>query len=87
MKILEALASIGFYVVSGLDVTRKDNDKSLLLFRQGAPMQARFMCLSLNSTDKVKLIAAPPEVVQVWCYEYFLNVVTHYRTITSYIFL
>ncbi|XP_066921998.1 uncharacterized protein [Clytia hemisphaerica] len=63
-RILETMASIGYYIVSGLDVTRKDNDKSLLLFRQGAPMQARFLVCSLNSTDKVKLINAPNEVVQ-----------------------
>ena len=64
-KVLEAMAGIGYYIVSGLDVTRKDNDKSLLLFRSGVPMQANFMCCSLNDTDKVKLINAPPEVVQV----------------------
>ena len=64
-KILETLASQGYYATSGLDITRKDNDKSLLLFQQGVPMQATFMCLSLNDTDKVKLIAAPPNVVQV----------------------
>lgn len=63
-KIMESLAINGYYVTSGLDITRKDNDKSLLLFQQGTPMQATFMCISLNDTDKVKLIAAPPNVVQ-----------------------
>ena len=71
-KVLEAMAGIGYYVVSGLDITRKDNDKSLLLFRSGAPTQATFMCISLNDTDKVKLINAPPDVVQV----YFVVILT-----------
>lgn len=72
VKILERMASLGLFVISGLDVTRKDNDKSLLLFRSGAPLAAPFMCLSLNETDKVRLINAPQNVVEVTPYIYFL---------------
>ena len=80
-KVLESMAGIGYYAVSGLDITRKDNDKSLLLFRSGTPTQATFMCCSLNSTDKVKLINAPPDVVAVNIFVHFLLYIYHTENI------
>ena len=62
-RILEKMASLGWYCMTGIDMSRKPNDKSALLFRQGAPLRTSFMCLSLNETDKVRFIDAPENVV------------------------
>ncbi|XP_057289349.1 uncharacterized protein LOC130612077 [Hydractinia symbiolongicarpus] len=65
VKLMEKLSSYGYFVITGLDITRKTNDKSLLLFQRGAPLHTKFMCLSLNETDKIRLINAPNDVNSV----------------------
>lgn len=65
VKLMEKLSSYGYFVITGLDITRKTNDKSLLLFQRGAPLHAKFMCLSLNESDKIRLINAPNDVNSV----------------------
>lgn len=62
--ILETMASLGYFVITGIDLTRKINDKSVLLFRQGGQLQTSFMCVSLNQTDKIRFINAPQNVVE-----------------------
>ena len=63
-KIFEGLWSIGWRVQLAIDLTRKPNDKSVITFQRTAPMQVPIFCLSLNSTDKIRVINAPPSVTQ-----------------------
>ena len=65
--LLEKMASIGYFIDTGIDITRKTNDKSLLLFRKGYPLATKFFCLSLNSSDYIRLINAPSNIVEVMC--------------------
>ena len=63
-KIFEGLWRIGWRVQLAIDLTRKPTDKSVITFQRTAPMQAPIFCLSLNSTDKIRVINAPPSVTQ-----------------------
>ena len=63
-KIFEGLWSIGWRVQLAIDLTRKLNDKSVITFQRTAPMQVPIFCLSLNWTDKIRVINAPPNVTQ-----------------------
>eukprot|EP00794_Sanderia_malayensis_P017978 gene17978-19775_t len=62
-RVLQGLMSIGWRVQIGLDLSRKENDKSILMFQRCAPTAAQVFCLSLNETDKIRLINAPENVV------------------------
>lgn len=62
--IFEKMTGIGYYPITGLDISRKTNDKSYLLFKRGAPFQTKFFCLSLNQTDLIRWINAPPNIVE-----------------------
>eukprot|EP00112_Aurelia_sp_Birch-Aquarium-sp1_P017316 Seg4.2 transcript_id=Seg4.2/GoldUCD/mRNA.D3Y31 product="hypothetical protein" protein_id=Seg4.2/GoldUCD/D3Y31 len=63
-KIFERLWSIGWRVQLAIDLTRKPNDKSVITFQRTAPRQVPIFCLSLNWTDKIRVINAPPNVTQ-----------------------
>ena len=65
LKLIEAVQAYGWSVVASVDCSRKDSDKSSLIFRQSQPRQSPFFCLSLNETDKMRLINAPEDVVKV----------------------
>ena len=65
VHLMERMASVGFFVTTGVDVSRKVNDKSLLLFKRGQPLQTQFLCVSLNETDKIRLINAPQHMIEV----------------------
>ncbi len=75
-KILERLMSIGWKVQMAIDLSRKDNDKSVLMFQRCPPGNVSIFCLSLNETDKVRFINAPPnvttalrdEVIRTWLF-------------------
>lgn len=64
-KLLEALQSYGWSVVASIDSSRKLSDKSSLVFRQSQAIQSPVFCLSLNESDKLRLINAPEDIVQV----------------------
>ena len=51
--------------MAAIDSSRKDSDKSSLLFRQSEPRQSPFFCVSLNEIDKLRLINAPDDVTKV----------------------
>ena len=63
-KIFEGLWSIGWRVQLAIDLTRKPNDKSVIIFQRTTPMQVPILCLSLNWTDRIRVINAPPSVTQ-----------------------
>ena len=65
LKLMEALQAYGWSPIAAIDNSRKDSDKSSLLFRQSQPRQSPFFCISLNETDKLRLINAPDDVTQV----------------------
>ena len=62
-KIFEGLWSIGWRPQIAIDLSRKENDKSVLTFQRAPPMSVPIFCLSLNWTDKIRVINAPKNVV------------------------
>ncbi|XP_078343312.1 uncharacterized protein LOC144629028 [Oculina patagonica] len=65
LKLIEAMQAYGWSVAAAIDCSRKDQDKSSLLFRQSQPRQSPFFCISLNETDKLRLINAPDDVTKL----------------------
>lgn len=65
LKLIEAIQAYGWSVVTAIDCSRKDSDKSSLLFTQSQPRQSPFFCISLNESDKLRLINAPDNITQV----------------------
>ena len=63
---MEALQAYGWSPVAAFDSSRKVSDKSTLVFRQSQPKQSPFFCISLNESDKLRLINAPQDVAKVW---------------------
>lgn len=63
-KLLEAMQGHGWHAVGAFDVSRRMSNKSVLIFQQSAPLSTPIMCLSPSSTDKLRLINAPPDVIQ-----------------------
>lgn len=65
LKVMESLQAYGWSPVTAIDSSRKDSDKSALLFRQSQPRQSPFFCISLNESDKLRIINASEDVVKV----------------------
>ena len=63
-KMFEGLMSIGWRVQIAIDLSRKLNDKSVLTFQRGPPMVLPIFCLSLNYTDRIRIINAPQDTAQ-----------------------
>ncbi|KAL9960254.1 hypothetical protein ACROYT_G033689 [Oculina patagonica] len=65
LKLIEAMQAYGWSVVAAIDCSKKTQDKSSLLFRQSQPRQSSFFCISLNETNKLRLINAPEDVRKI----------------------
>ena len=65
LKVLEALQAYGWSVAASVDCSRKDSDKSSVIFKTSQPTQSHFFCISLHETDKLRLINAPEDVAKV----------------------
>lgn len=65
LKLIESMQAYGWSVIASIDSSRKLSDKSALLFRQSQPRQSPVFCISLNETDKLRLINAPEDVTKV----------------------
>lgn len=65
-EILAYLFSIGWILHASADVSKKEFDKNTLFFRkqQSPPPPSDFMCISFNMSDRLRLIGAPPQLVQ-----------------------
>ncbi|XP_065058499.1 uncharacterized protein LOC135686231 [Rhopilema esculentum] len=63
-KIFEALMRIGWRVQMAIDLSRAVDDKSVLTFQAGPPIAAPIFCLSLNYTDRIRIINAPADTVE-----------------------
>ena len=75
-KILEALLARGWIVQTGIHTKRKTTDKCVLMFQRSSIPPCQILCLSMCSADKLRLIGAPQNVVDVfrdivtnkWCF-------------------
>lgn len=65
LKLMESMQAYGWMIIASIASSRKLSDKSALLFRQSQPRQAPVFCISLNETDKLRLINAPEDVTKV----------------------
>ncbi|XP_067025113.1 uncharacterized protein [Acropora muricata] len=65
LKLMEALQAYGWNPVAAFDSSRKESDKSTLVFRQSQPRQSPFFCISLNESDKLRLINTPEDVTKL----------------------
>lgn len=65
LKLIEAMQAYGWSIIASIASSRKLSDKSALLFRQSQPRQSPVFCISLNETDKLRLINAPEDVTKV----------------------
>uniref|UniRef100_A0A915JLW4 Uncharacterized protein n=1 Tax=Romanomermis culicivorax TaxID=13658 RepID=A0A915JLW4_ROMCU len=69
--ILEKTASVGFPVLTSLDISRRANDKGVFVLRSiggQSPLptsQPSYFCISFNETDKIRLINVPQPVKSV----------------------
>ena len=62
---IETLQAYGWSIIASIASSRKLSDKSALLFRQSQPRQMPVFCLSLNDTDKLRLINVPEDITKV----------------------
>lgn len=65
LKLIETMQAYGWGIVTSIDSSRKLSDKSSLLFRQSQPRQSPVFCISLNETDKLRVINAPEDITKV----------------------
>ena len=63
-KLFESLMNVGWRVRIAIDLAYKSDDKSALAFQRCTSMSAPIFCLSPSSTDKVRIINAPPDIVE-----------------------
>ena len=55
-RISERMLSQGWALTDALDISRREDDKSMLLYRRCPPTTARFSCISLTSSNHLRLI-------------------------------
>lgn len=58
-RISESMLKQGWALTDALDNSRREDDKSMLLYRRCPPTTARFCCISLTSSDHLRLIDFP----------------------------
>ncbi|CAF1074027.1 unnamed protein product [Rotaria sordida] len=65
MSVLSALHHHGWYLLMSTDVSKKQQDKDLLIFQLGVPPQSTsFFAVSFNEWDKLRLIGAPHDLIR-----------------------
>eukprot|EP00090_Calanus_glacialis_P047499 TRINITY_DN9901_c0_g1_i1.p1 TRINITY_DN9901_c0_g1~~TRINITY_DN9901_c0_g1_i1.p1 ORF type:complete len:1078 (+),score=157.12 TRINITY_DN9901_c0_g1_i1:452-3685(+) len=52
----------GWQVCGTMDLTRRNNDKSCLILRQSVPKIQPHMCISLNKTNRIRLIVSSTDI-------------------------
>lgn len=65
LKLIGCLQQYGWTVAASIDSSRKLSDKSALLFKLTEPRQSQVFCVSLNETDKLRLINVPDDITRV----------------------
>ena len=58
-SIQETLQNYGWSVLTGLDVSRKDHDKSIITLIKSEPKSVPFACIALSDVDKIRIIDFP----------------------------
>merc|ERR1711936_1354653 len=74
-KIGEAMLQRGWALTDAIDISRREDDKSMLLFRRCVPTTATIACICLTSTDHLRLIDFSPgdqEVLKTCIMENYL---------------
>lgn len=62
--ILQGVLALGWAVCHSLDISRRVNDKAVIVLRSCAPLSLPHFCLSPNDLDKLRLINAPPHIIE-----------------------
>lgn len=65
LMLLQKYLSMGWCLITCMDITRKQNDKSVFIFKSCRPVSLAHFCISLNETDKFRLLNAPKEIVDL----------------------
>jgi len=74
-RISEAMLQRGWALTDAIDISRREDDKSMLLFRRCVPSTATIACICLTSTDHLRLIDFSPgdqEVLKTCIMEIYL---------------
>merc|ERR1712001_247556 len=74
-RISEAMLQRGWALTDAIDISRREDDKSMLLFRRCVPTTASFSCICLTSTDYLQLVNFNPgdqEVLKTCIMENYL---------------
>ena len=58
-KVLQKMQSIGWTPITGIDVSRKDHDKSVIAFVKTNPVVTPHACIALSDVDTIRLIDFP----------------------------
>lgn len=62
-SLIQKYSELGWHLKSSSDINAGDNDMSVLFFEKGPPViQSSVICLSLNSYDKIRVLA-PDDVL------------------------
>ena len=59
IKVLETLQTHGWSVLTGIDVSRKDHDKSIITFIKSEPKSVPFACIALSDVSTLRIIDFP----------------------------
>ena len=59
-RISEAMLQRGWALTDAIDISRREDDKSMLLFQRCVPTTASFSCICLTCTDHLRLINFSP---------------------------
>ena len=82
-RISEAMLQRGWALTDAIDISRRQDDKSMLLFRRCIPTTASFSCICLTSTDHLRLVNFSPgdqEVLKTCIMQNYLPGVTRVDT-------
>ena len=74
-RISEAMLQRGWALTEAIDMSRREDDKSMLLFKRCVPTRANVACICLTSTDHLRLIDFSPgdeEVLKTCVMENYL---------------
>lgn len=64
-EILQEFLANGYEIQTAIDISRKDSDKDILLFREAEPLRTKFFCLSPRFKNQLTFINTPPEMIEV----------------------
>ena len=66
LKILQEMLAHGWRNIAAIDISRRETNKSVLIFQQFRPKRCPMMCLSLTDVNKFSLINMPNDLVNIF---------------------